>query len=129
MAFAAPSLAADFSVSAEAPPDGLAVLGVPALEDAPLSLAGASALPDELSLLLPVVLVDVVDVDVVCAAADSALVFVGGVISGVLLGTASDTLLPPQALTPNPPSNAATAASATRALTAAPCACRTWGSR
>ena len=39
------------------------------------------------------VLVVVVDVEVVCAAAFSALVSVGGVMSGVLLGTASETLL------------------------------------
>ncbi len=38
-----------------------------------------------------------VDVEVVCAAAFSALVSFGGVISGVLFGTASETLLPPQA--------------------------------
>jgi hypothetical protein len=68
-------------------------------------------------------------VEVVRAEAASALVFVGGVMSGVLLGTASETLLPPHAPSVSPHSNAAHAASATRALTTVPCACRTLGSR
>lgn len=105
------------------------MLGALALEDVSLdSLAGVSPLEEDVSpVLLLLVLVD--DVDVVCTAAASALVFVGGVISGVLLGTASETLLPPHALMPSPHSNAAHAASARRALTAVPYACRTWGSR
>ncbi len=106
------------------------MLGAPALEGVSLlSLAGASVLEEELSLALLVVLVDVVEVEVVCTAAASALVSVGGVISGVLFGTASETLLEPHALSVSPASSSAHAASATRALTAAPCACRTWGSR
>jgi hypothetical protein len=128
--FVALSLDADFSFSAAAPPEAPAVLGALALEEvSPPSLAGASALEEEPSLVLLVVLVDVVEVEVVCTAAASALVFVGGVISGVLFGTASETLLPPQALSVSPHSSAAHAASATRALTAVPCAGHTWGSR
>lgn len=45
-----------------------------------------------------VVLVAVVEVEVVCTEAFSALVSVGGVMLGVLFGTASETLLSPQAL-------------------------------
>lgn len=126
----APSLAADFSFSAAAPPEDPAVLGVLAVGAVALpSLLAASPLEEELSLGVLVVLVDVVEVDVVCTAAASALVFVGGVISGVLFGTASETLLPPQALSVSPHSSAAHAASTTRVLTAVPCACRRWGSR
>jgi hypothetical protein len=52
-----------------------------------------------------------VEVDVVCTEAFSALVSVGGVISGVLFGTASLTLLPPpQALRPTPHSSTKLAA-------------------
>jgi hypothetical protein len=94
-----------------------------------LSLAAASLLADVLSLGVLFVLVVVADVEVFCDAAASALVFVGGLISGVLLGTASETLVPPHALTVRPQSSAAQAASATRALTTGPCACRTWDSR
>jgi hypothetical protein len=121
---AAPSVAAAFSFSAEAPPEGPAVLGALSLDGvSPVSLAGVSPLEEGVSLVL-LVLVDVVDVDVVCTAAASALVFVGGVISGVLFGTASETLLLPQALTVSPHSSAAQAASASRALTTVPYACR-----
>ncbi len=97
----------------------------------PDSFAGLS---DFELLVLPVL---VVDVEVVCAAAFSALVSFGGVISGVLFGIASDALLPP----PHAPSVAAPSSSASasatalafndppRAPRAAPCACRTSGSR
>jgi hypothetical protein len=54
--------------------------------------------PEELSpepLLAVVEVVDVVEVEVVCAAAFSALVSVGGVMSGALFGVTSETLLPP----------------------------------
>jgi len=102
------------------------VLGALEPEDPSLlSLAGVSPLEVELSVLFVVV----VPVEVVCTAAASALVSVGGVSSGVLLGTASDTLVPPQALNAKPQSSAAHTASAARALTAAPYACRRWGSR
>ncbi len=105
------------------------MLGAAALEDgSPLSPVVLSPLVEVLSPVL-LVLVDVVEVEVVCAAAASALVLVGGVMSGVLFGTASETLLPPQAPIVSPHSSAAQAASAARALTAVPCACRTWGSR
>jgi hypothetical protein len=75
----------------------------PLLSEAPLSLPpldSASSLPldsspEEPSLDLPVEVVDVLAVEVLCTAAFSALVSVGGVMSGVLLGTASLTLLPP----------------------------------
>ncbi len=93
-----------------------------------LSLAGVSPEAVVLSLVF-VLLVELVPVEVVCAAAASALVSVGGVSSGVLLGTASETLVPPQALNANPQSSAAHTASARRALTAAPYACRRLGSR
>jgi hypothetical protein len=81
----------------------------PELEDSELppvpSEEGSSEppLPSEDSSLEPVVVVLlVVVVEVVCTAAFSALVLLGGVISGVLLGTASVTLLPPQAASVNP---------------------------
>ncbi len=132
--FEAVSLAADlFCSPAAAPPEELA-----SFEDAPLEddsllppLPAASPLEDEpspLVLLALVVLADLVEVEVVCTAA-SALVLVGGVMSGVLFGTASETLLPPHAPSVSPHTTAAHAATATRAFTAGPCACRRWGSR
>jgi hypothetical protein len=51
------------------------------------------------------------------------------VISGVLLGTASETLLLPQAVTLKPSSATQATVVATRALKAAPCDGRTWNSR
>ena len=93
--------------------------------------------------LLPVVVgvvdvVAVVDVEVVSVASFSADVSLGGVISGVLLGTASETELPPHAVKPLPQRR-------TRALAASamarvrfgpsltrpedPCAGCTWGNR
>jgi hypothetical protein len=130
LAFELASLEAGFSVSvAAAPPEVPSVLGALAPEDdSLLSLAGVS--PEEVVLSLVLVLfVELVPVEVVCAAAASALVSVGGVSSGVLFGTASETLVPPQALNANPQSSAAHAASARRDLTAAPYACRRWGTR
>jgi hypothetical protein len=129
------SLDAGFSASLAAePPDTPAVSdSLEPVVASLLSLELGSLVEGELSLDLPVVLVDVVDV--FCAAAASALVFVGGVISGVLFGTVSDTVLPPHAPSASVHSNAAHAASATyptghrRALTTVPYACRTWGSR
>ena len=119
------------SFSGAAPPEGPDVAGALALDEGVslLSLAGVSLLVEELSAALLVVLVDVVAVEVVCAAAASALVLVGGVISGVLLGTASETLAPPQALSARPHSSVAHAASAARLLTTGPCACRRSDSR
>ena len=103
------------------PPLGWEALPSPSELSAPL--------PEEPSLLVLVVLVAVVAVDVVWTAARSALVSVGGVISGVLLGTGTETLLPPQALSVSPLRSATHAASATLVLTGAPCAYRTSGSR
>jgi hypothetical protein len=126
------SLEAGFSFSpAEAPPEGLASLEAAPLEGASLLvLAVLSPLEEEdVSLGVLVVLVDVVEVEVFCAAAASALVFVGGVMSGVLLGTASETLLPPHAPSVSPHSSATHTASMARVFTGVPCACRTWGSR
>jgi hypothetical protein len=104
-------------------------------------LAADSPLADELSLAFDAALVEVVEVvEVVCAEDASALVLVGGVISGVLLGTASETVVLPHAPSAIAHSAAAHASSvgralttdapgARRALTAAPYACRTSGSR
>ena len=102
---------------AEVPPAGLllslAPPELPPLGDAS-SLAFASS-PDELgeaSLDLAVEVVEVVEVDVLCTAAASALVSVGGVMSGVLFGTVSLTLLPPpQAARPTAHSSKMLAAS------------------
>jgi hypothetical protein len=87
-----------FVVSLEAaPPVALlsdAPLSLPPLEDSsPLPLdSSPEAVEDVPSLDL---VVEVLEVEVVCTAAASALVSVGGVMSGVLFGTASLTLLPP----------------------------------
>jgi len=48
--------------------------------------------PDE---PVPVAPLEVVEVEVVCPEAFSAEVFVGGMMSGVLLGTTSELPLPP----------------------------------
>jgi len=104
-----------FAVSLEAaPPVALllsdAPLSLPPLDDAS-SLALASSLeePEVPSLDLAV---EVVEVEVVCTAAFSALVSVGGMMSGVLFGTASLTLLPPpQAARPTAHSSKMLAAS------------------
>jgi hypothetical protein len=105
-----------FDVSLEAaPPVALllsdAPLSLPPLDDAS-SLALASSLEEPVPSLD--LAVDVVAVEVVCTAAFSALVSVGGVMSGVLFGTASLTLLPPpQAASPTAHSNKMPAASQT----------------
>ncbi len=125
------SLAGAFSFSAEAPPEGVASPELPE-EDSPVELSPSEedSPEDELSPEeLVEVLVDVVDVAVVCTAAFSALVSDGGVISGVLLGTASETLLEPHAPSETPARSATHALSAKRALTAGPCAFGRWGSR
>lgn len=88
-------------------------------------------------LFVAFVVVDVVDVEVVSVASCSADVSFGGVISGVLFGTWSDTLVPPQALSPKARIKAALAASAAvrreraRGLTrrVGPSAGRRWDSR
>ena len=87
---------------------------LPALDDSePAAPLLVSLLGDPEEAVPAEVLVAVVDVRT--PAAFSALVFVGGVISGVLFGTASATLLPPQPLTARPQSTAAEAATAARA--------------
>jgi hypothetical protein len=97
---------ADSPLLSEAP------LSLPPLDDAS-SLASLSS-PEEPSLDLPVDVVEVA-VEVVCTAAFSALVSVGGVMSGVLFGTESLALLPPpQAPRPTEHSKRTLAASAAR---------------
>jgi len=108
---------AAFSFSpAEAPPEGVDSLELPPLGAASLlSLLALSLLEepaDELSPEVVVVLVAVVDVDDVWAAAFSALVSVGGVMFGVLLGTVSEMLLPPHPPRQTPPSSTRHAARA-----------------
>ena len=94
-----------------------------AFSDSPADVPPAAPLSEELELSsepvppdspveledssLPVVVgvvevVAVVDVEVVSVASFSAEVSFGGVISGVLLGSASETALPPQAVKPVP---------------------------
>jgi hypothetical protein len=68
---------------------------------------------DSLSLPVFVFAVALVEVAVVRAASFSALVFVGGVISGVVFGVASETLPePPHAPRPTPHASASTVAAA-----------------
>jgi hypothetical protein len=117
-AFVAGSAPPLFVVSLEAAPPVApllsdAPLSLPPLDDAS-SLAADSSLdaPEEPSLDLAV---EVVEVEVVCTDAFSALVSVGGVISGVLFGTASLTLPPPpQAARPTGQSSRRPAASTAR---------------
>jgi hypothetical protein len=111
------SLGACVAGSLAAPP--AALVGASVVEGASVLVLGVPSLD-----LAAVVLV-VALVEVVCAAAASALVFVGGVMSGVLLGTESVTVvLPPQAPSAVPHSNAALAASTALVLTTVPYACR-----
>jgi hypothetical protein len=109
------SLDGAFSFSADAPPAEPTSLEPSLLGSLVASAVPASLLVEEPSPVVLVVFVDVVLVDVVCTAAFSALVSVGGVMSGVLLGTASETLLPPQAPSAAPLSNAMLASTAGRA--------------
>ncbi len=128
---------AAFSFSpADAPPEALDSLEPAPLGDPALLSLFALSLPEDSEEVLspvvpvvPVVLVDVVEVEVVWMAAFSALVSVGGVMLGVLFGTASETLLLPQAPSVSTARSATHAVSAMRILTAAPCAFRRWGSR
>ena len=118
----------DFSPAA-APPAAASV--ELALEDVSLALRSASLVEDVPPELSDEPLVDflLVEVDAAFAAACSALVFVGGVISGVLFGSGSDTVALPHALRPRPASRDSASASEERDLTAGPCVCRRWGSR
>jgi hypothetical protein len=82
-----------FAVSLDAAPPA-----APLLSDAPLSLVAlddGSSLAAASSLEAPSLDLAVEVVEVVCTAAFSALVSAGGVMSGVLFGTASLTLPPP----------------------------------
>jgi hypothetical protein len=106
------------------PPAEVPPADSPLLSDAPLSLppleAASSLLldssPDPVEVSSLDLAVDVLEVDVVCTAAFSALVSVGGVMSGVLFGTVSLTLEPPpQAPRPTEHSNRMLAAIAARA--------------
>jgi hypothetical protein len=111
-----------FSFSAEVPP------AAPPLEDpalspledpAPVSPLPASPLEDsgeEPSLEVPLGVVDVVEVEVVRAAAFSADVSVGGVMSGVLLGIASEVLAPPHPPMPTPSKSTTDAARVARGI-------------
>jgi hypothetical protein len=102
---------------AEVPP------AAPPLSDAPLSLPPLDDDDDDswppldssldaVEVPSPDLAVDVVEVEVVCTVAFSALVSVGGTMSGVLFGTASLTLLPPpQAARPTAHSSKMLAAS------------------
>jgi hypothetical protein len=107
-----------FAVSLDAAPPV-----APLLSAAPLSLApleGSSSLLAASSLEVPSLdlAVEVAEVDVVCTAAFSALVSVGGVMSGVLFGTASLTLPPPpQAARPTKQSSRTPAAITARGET------------
>jgi len=107
------------------PPADVPPADSPLLSEAPLSLppldddssppldSSLDAVEEVPSLDLAV---EVLEVEVVCTAAFSALVSVGGVISGVLFGTASLTLLPPpQAPRPTEHSSRMLAAIAARA--------------
>lgn len=98
---------ADVPPEASLSPDELSLDSPPpsALEDDPVPLVP----------VVPVAAFAVVDVEVVSVASFSAEESLGGVISGVLLGVASDTLVPPHAVTPSDArSIRALAASATR---------------
>jgi hypothetical protein len=120
LASPAPELAFSvvFSFSPMAvPPAGepvAAPVPAPALEDSELaSLLLASLFEDPDEAAPAELLVAVVEVRT--PAAFSALVFVGGVISGVLFGTASATLLPPHPLSVRPHSATVETATAARA--------------
>jgi hypothetical protein len=92
----------DFSFSpAEVPPPAALDPPEDSLEDSPpVSLLldppeDSEEDPSPVAPVAPVELVEVVEVEVVWTAAFSAEVSVGGVMSGVLLGVTSETLLPP----------------------------------
>jgi hypothetical protein len=139
--------AADFSLeasfSADAPPEGLLAFSSVAAprELPPLSGSSVASLPpDSFAALSPLVVVEVfvldVEVEVVCAAAFSALVSFGGVISGVLFGIATEALLPPPHAASVAASNNASASASALAFNdlppasrAVPSAYRRWGSR
>ncbi len=95
---------------------GASAAAVPGVASEPVGELAAS-LPSDAAAEDPedVRLVDVVETAVASPAAFSALVFVGGMISGVVFGTASATLLPPHPPSATAQSPAAAAAAAARA--------------
>lgn len=97
---------ADFSEEAfsDSPADVPPAAPLSLEEELSLDSPPSSVLEDDPVPLVPVVpvaVVAVVEVEVVSVASFSAEVSLGGVISGVLLGVASDTLVPPHAVTPS----------------------------
>jgi len=106
----------DLGASLEAPPDLLDSLDEELLDSVGVAAFSVAALEASVELGLAaveLVLLAFVEVVAVCfAAACSALVSLGGVISGVLLGSVSDTLLPPHAPTPTLATSAMQIASA-----------------
>jgi hypothetical protein len=131
-----PELASEEGVAPAALPPELAPSPL-APPDCSPELELSSLAPAPVEALEPVVeVVAVVEVEVVLVASLSACVLLGGVISGVLRGTASATLpLPPQAPSARPARSMAalakTAAASRRAVTspAAPSGVRKSGSR
>jgi hypothetical protein len=117
------------SLAGAPPPAPVSLEAGASLEELEAGVSLAVVEPDASLDLLEVLVVLVVEV--VCAEAASALVFVGGVMSGVLFGTASETLAlpPPHALRAEAHRRAAQPRSAALDLTTVPYACRTSGSR
>jgi hypothetical protein len=90
---------------AEDSPEGLlepSLVVPPEGSSLPLELASVSGAPVVLELVVEALVVAVVALVLVRVASLSAVVLLGGVISGVLRGVASETLLPPQAFSDNP---------------------------
>jgi hypothetical protein len=120
-------------VPAGAPPAAPLALSVPAAGCSPV-LAGASlAGVVELDPVAEDLVAEVVAVVLVRVASLSAEVLLGGVISGVLRGVASETVLPPQApsvkLQRRMSAHAPSAVRRALTLPAGPSAGRRWGSR
>jgi hypothetical protein len=123
-----------FSFSAEVPPaapPAVDPLELSLFDGSPLdSLLGASSLEDPVEEVAPDVPLDVVDVDVVCAEAFSAEVSVGGMMSGVLLGTASElALAPPHPANVEPARSTIDATAAARPIDAQGRRRRAWPSQ
>ena len=90
---------------AEDSPEGLlepSLVVPPEGSSLPLELASVSGAPVVLEPVVEALVVAVVALVLVRVASLSAVVLLGGVISGVLRGVASETLLPPQAFSDNP---------------------------
>jgi hypothetical protein len=105
-----------FSIVADVPPP--APVGAAVEDDSVDSLLVASVGDAAVEVAaVEVVVVLVVLVEVAESAAFSADVLAGGIMSGVLLGIASETLLPPQAASIRAPVSAAPASSVRRPRT------------